>query len=114
DFVPVGAADDGQSHWELSAEGLELALEVQEHPLRGLRPQVGPILPGRTNSDGEHHVEFAGRTQDTFTIRASDLELLNPGVDLQRREPFFFLMGRGLEELVAAIRLAAARACDQD
>src|SRR5207249_10298212 len=64
--------------------------------------------------DGEDRIGLAGRTEGAFAIRASDLELLNPGVDLLRREPFFLLMGRGLEELVAAIRLAAARAGDQD
>ena len=114
DLVPVRAPDDGEPHRESAAERLELPLEVQEHALGRLRSKVRAILSRRPDLERKHHVELAGGAQDSFAVRTSDLELLDPRIDLFRREALLLLVGRGLEKLVAAVRLPASSARDEN
>ena len=96
-LVPVRATDDCEPHRQLPPERLEFALEVQVHALRGLGPQVGAVLPHRTDSEREHHVEGAGGPQLPSAVRASDLQLADSRVDLFQRKAFVFLVRLRLE-----------------
>src|SRR5205807_2958087 len=62
----------------------------------------------------EHHVEFAGAAQHPFAVGTSDLELLHSHIDLFGRGALLPLVDRGLEKLVAAVRLPASSARDED
>ncbi len=114
DLVAVRPADDREPHWQLAPEGFELPLEVQVHALRGLRPEIRAVLRGRPDPEREHHVELPRRAEFPLAVRATDLQFADAGVDLRGREAFLLGVGRGLEEMVAPIRLTAPRARHED
>src|SRR3989441_2148599 len=113
-FVPVRPPDNRESHRELPAQRLELPFEIQIHALGGLRPKVRAILSGRPDVEREHHVEGSRRPEFAFAVRATDFQLADSSVQLCGREPFVLFMGRRLEQLISAVRFAAARARDEE
>src|SRR2546425_8933916 len=114
DLVPVRPSDDREPHRELPAKSLELPFEIQVDALGGLRPKVRAILSGRPDVEREHHVEGSRGPEFAFAVRATDFQLADSGVELCGREPFVFYVRRGLEQLISAVRFAAARARDQE
>jgi hypothetical protein len=101
DLVAKRLADLGDPEGWLAARELQHVLEVDEDPLRGLRPQVGDrgVVPDRADVGLEHEVELAGVGQIA----------VGPLAGMHRR----LARACGVLELVGAEALLAGSAVDE-
>src|SRR5580700_7313049 len=78
DFVAKTLADLSDAEGNFDARAVANVFEVDEHPLRGFRPQEGGSFLARERSDDcfEHQVEFARLGQFTRAFWARWHELL--------------------------------------
>src|SRR5262249_27965173 len=91
DLVAEGAADLADAEGHLDARRVEDVLEIDEHALRRLRPEVGLrfLVAHRTHPGLEHQIELSRLSQVTAAERAGESHLADArgraGHDRQKR-----------------------------